>query len=192
MSISRSCHDRLVRSFASVAGASVLAMSVAAMTGSCASSPDPLRPTTIVGPSYNEFKGVGQQAGVSAFLEKRCATLDCHGQVGRPLRLYSRTGLRFPDPDVQNTPGAAGTSEEELRANYQSVIGLEPELMSKLVLDPTNNQPQSLLLVKKPRAQERHKGGQIVVIGDDGDRCVTSWLAGATDFAACLTAAQVP
>ncbi len=182
----------LIRSFASIAGASVFAMAAAATTGSCASSPDPLRPTLIVGPDYKAFTGEGQAAGVSAFLEQRCATLDCHGQVGRPLRLYSRTGLRFPNPDVQNTPGSSGTTAEELQANYQAVIGLEPETMSKVVLDPTNNAPQTLLLVKKPRASERHKGGQIVVIGDDGDRCVTSWLSGATDFAACKTALQVP
>jgi hypothetical protein len=182
----------LVRSAGSVACASLFAMAAAAMTGSCASAPDTGRTTTIATPDYNQFKGTGQMAGVDQFLEKRCATLDCHGQVGRPLRLYSRTGLRFPDPDVQISPGGPGTTEEEYQANFQSVVGLEPEQMSRVVVDPTNNPPQTLLLVKKPRAMERHKGGQVIIAGDTGDLCLTSWLAGATNFAACLDAANVP
>jgi hypothetical protein len=179
----------LVRSAASVACASVFAMAAAAMTGSCASSPDSSRATTIVAPDYNQFKATA--GGVSGFLEQRCATLDCHGQVGRPLRLYSRTGLRFPDPDVQNAPGGPGVTEEEHQANYEAVIGLEPEQISRVVLDPTNNPPQTLLLVKKPRAMERHKGGQVVIAGDDGDTCITSWLSGATNVAACQSATAV-
>ena len=38
---------------------------------------------------------------VSALLEQRCGTLDCHGDVARPFKLYGRIGLRAPifDPD---------------------------------------------------------------------------------------------
>lgn len=182
----------LVKCFASLAGASLLAMACAAVTGACVAQPDTARITTIATPNYDQFKGNGTQVGVSAYLERRCATLDCHGQVGRPLRLYSRTGLRFPDPDVQNAPGGPGTTEEEYRANFEAVVGLEPEQTSRVVLDPTNNPPQTLLLVKKPRLLERHKGGQIVVAGDDGDQCVTTWLSGQVDPAKCASAAQVP
>jgi len=176
----------LVRSAASVAAASVFAMAAVAVTGACSSSPDTARTTTIITPDYNAFKGTAN-GSVEAFLERRCATLDCHGQVGRPLRLYSRTGLRFAD-DAQNPPGGAGTTETELQANFQAVVGVEPEQTSRVVHDPTNNPPQTLLIVKKPRAMERHKGGQVVIAGDDGDRCLTSWLSGATDFAACQSA----
>ena len=54
--------------------------------------------TAVVSPDYNQFKGVAvdgtlQAAGVSRLLERRCATLDCHGQVGRPLRIYGPTGI---------------------------------------------------------------------------------------------------
>jgi len=98
----------------------------------------------------------------------------------------------FPGSDVQNSPGGPGTTETEFTANFQSVVGLEPEQTSRVVNDPTNNPPQTLLIVKKPRAMERHKGGQIFIIGDDADRCLTSWLSGATDTASCMTALQVP
>jgi hypothetical protein len=179
---------------ASMAGALVVAMAAASMTESCASSPDPNRITQIIAPTYDSFKGVNLaagQAGVSAFIEKRCGTLDCHGQAGRPLRIYGRTGLRFPD-DADNVPGQAGTTETELLANYQSIIGLEPEVLSQVVADPTNNPPTRLLIVKKPRLLERHKGGAVVIAGDDGDTCLTSWLAGATDYGKCGASLQVP
>jgi hypothetical protein len=184
--------QRYLRSVAAIAGASLFAMAAAAMTNSCASSPDTGRVTAIATPDANAFRGNGTMVGVDAVLEKRCATLDCHGQVGRPLRLYSRTGLRFPDPDAQISPGGPATTDEEYQANFEAVVGLEPEQMSRVVLDPTNNPPQTLLLVKKPRAMERHKGGQVVIAGDSADLCITSWLAGATNFAACQDAASVP
>lgn len=37
---------------------------------------------------------------VSEVLERRCGTLDCHGQPARPLRLYGNAGLRRPEPDT--------------------------------------------------------------------------------------------
>lgn len=184
----------LRKPLASMAAALVFAMAAASMTGSCASTPDSNRVTQIIAPTYESFKGVNLgtgQAGVSAYIEKRCGTLDCHGQAGRPLRIYGRIGLRFPD-DADNVPGQAGTTETELRANYESVIGLEPEVLSQVVADPTNSPPTRLLLVKKPRLLERHKGGQVVIAGDDGDTCLTSWLAGATDYGKCGSALQVP
>jgi hypothetical protein len=35
---------------------------------------------------------------VSEVMERRCGTLDCHGQPSRPLRIYSSIGLRLPEP----------------------------------------------------------------------------------------------
>lgn len=37
---------------------------------------------------------------VSEVLERRCGTLDCHGQAARPLRIYGNAGLRRPEPDL--------------------------------------------------------------------------------------------
>jgi hypothetical protein len=37
---------------------------------------------------------------VSEVYERRCGTLDCHGQPSRPLRIYGNSGLRRPEPDL--------------------------------------------------------------------------------------------
>src|SRR5687768_7895351 len=71
--------------------------------------------------SANSFRN----ANVAAVFEKRCASLDCHGQVARNLRLYSSRGLRLPN-DAGLLPGAGDTTQDELAANYQSILTLEP------------------------------------------------------------------
>ncbi len=148
--------------------------------------------TEVVGPDYNQFKGAlpdgGLTTGVSNMLERRCGTLDCHGQVGRPLRLYGQFGLRFVDPDASNTPGMQGTTETEHKANYQAVIGLQPEQMTEVAQG--NAPPESLMLLRKPLQLERHEGGQVLVTGDVGYTCLTSWLGGQADFTSCGSAAQ--
>jgi hypothetical protein len=147
--------------------------------------------TEVVGPDYGQFKGVlpdgGQSTGVSQMLEKRCGTLDCHGQVGRPLRIYGQTGLRFKD-DAGNVPGGAATTETEHEADYQSVIGLQPELMTEVV--QLNAPPEALLLMRKPLQLERHKGGQVLQTDDDGYNCITSWLMGQIDYTSCSDASM--
>ena len=85
-----------------------------------------IRVTTILAPDQNEF------AQVSPVFERRCGTLDCHGQVGRPLRIYSGLGLRLPN-DAGDTPGNGATTPDEITNNYRAVIGLEPEEMSRVV-----------------------------------------------------------
>ncbi len=146
--------------------------------------------TEVTGPDKGQFSEIGTvngsvQYGVSTVLERRCGTLDCHGQVGRPLRIYGQYGLRFVD-DAGDVPGVQPTTATEYEANYQSVVGLQPELMTEVVQG--NAQPEDLLLLRKPLQLERHKGGAVFVDGDDGDTCFTSWLAGQTNFAACTAA----
>jgi hypothetical protein len=147
--------------------------------------------TEVTGPDYGQFSEVGTNSGgtpsygVSVVLERRCGTLDCHGQVGRPLRIYGQYGLRFVD-DAGNTPGMQATTPTEHEANYQSVIGLQPEIMTEVVQG--NAPPEDLLLLRKPLQLERHKGGAVLVEGDDGDTCILSWLAGQTNFNACTAA----
>ena len=34
-------------------------------------------------------------SSVSPVLEQRCGSLDCHGNIARPLRIYGARGLRF-------------------------------------------------------------------------------------------------
>ena len=127
------------------------------------------------------------QQFVSPVLERRCATLDCHGQVGRPLRLYSANGLRLPN-DAGLVPGIGATTSDETLANYRSVIGLEPEEMTRVLagIDP----PRALLLLKKPLALEGHKGGAVIApTNDPVELCIVSWLNGAIDVTNCTAAA---
>lgn len=147
--------------------------------------------TEVTGPDYGQFKQVSTTSagkpvyGVSVVLERRCGTLDCHGQAGRPLRLYGQYGRRFID-DAGDQPGLQATTETEHEANYQSVIGLQPELITEVVQG--NAQPDALLLLRKPLQLERHKGGAVIIAGDDADNCILSWLAGKTDYTACTSA----
>jgi hypothetical protein len=131
---------------------------------------------------------------VSPFMEQRCGALDCHGQIGRPLRLYSVNGLRMQDSPMDKTMrDTRATTPDELVANYFSVVGLEPEEIS------TSNQTMGayddFLLLKKPLDIEgggvRHKGGPVLRASDPGFGCLTSWIGGQVDAAKC-TAALLP
>jgi hypothetical protein len=142
-----------------------------------------IRATTILAPDQGQF------TTVSPVFEHNCATLDCHGQEGRPLRIYSGLGLRLPN-DAGNTPGSGATTPAEIAANYRAVIGLEPEEMSRVVAyeDP----PRTLLILAKPLLLESHKGGMVFApTGDKGEVCITSWLLGnGVDSTSCNASAS--
>jgi hypothetical protein len=148
----------------------------------CAASPDKNARVGIVAPDPDSFPPV------SAFLDHRCGSLDCHGQVGRDLRILGHEGLRLDRADV---PGGSPTTTQEIRANYDSVVGLEPEVMSAVV-EEGGGRPERLTLVRKGRGTDHHKGGALVMVGDAQDRCLTSWLAGALDGDACAAAVTTP
>ena len=117
----------------SIAGALV---SIAA----CGPTPDPNRVTNIYTPAdaFEQFAGGGTKVGVNGFLAARCATLDCHGQLGRPLRLFSESGLRIVD-DAGDYPGGAPATSTEIFANFTAAISVQPELTSEVFagnLDP--------------------------------------------------------
>jgi hypothetical protein len=119
---------------------------------------------------------------VSAVIEQRCGTLDCHGDPARPLKIYGRIGLRAPivdpdsgiDADNYYSGGQEQTTNAELELNYRSICGLEPEIITGVVSGETP--VGDLTLVRKPRLQEKHKGGKIWDEGKPGDRCVVKWL----------------
>jgi hypothetical protein len=167
---------------AGVVGIARLAATLASISFACASAPDDGARVAIVAPPASLFPPVG------LFLEHRCGTLDCHGQPGRNLRLYGFEGLRLDPGDV---PGGRATTADEIEADYQSVVGLEPEILSAVVQDG-GVRPERLTLVRKARGSEHHKGGTLVVPGDVQDRCLTSWLASAVDGAACAAALLTP
>jgi len=124
---------------------------------------------------------------VADAMQLHCGTLDCHGQVGRNMRLYGMYGLRqSKNDDPLNQP----TSPAEYDADYLSIVGLEPEAMSKVVQHQAA--PETLSMIRKPLGIESHKGGQLMVQGDPLDRCMVGWLVGAMDAQSCNKVVQTP
>ena len=115
-------------------------------------------------------------------LVQQCGTLDCHGTAFRNMQLYGAWGRRLSLGDLPLRPKT--TTAAELAEDYGSVVGLEPEVMSAVAADKGAS-PERLSIIRKARGQDNHKGGTLSHQGDDLDVCMTSWLAGATDMAAC-------
>ncbi len=126
---------------------------------------------------------------VASMLIQACGTLDCHGTVGRNLRVYGDTGLRYSATDVPTT--LIPTTTDEVAQDYDSVVGLEPELMSEVVASGGAD-PERLTFYRKALGLESHKGGAVVVAGDPRDVCITTWLQGRADAAACAAALSLP
>jgi hypothetical protein len=124
---------------------------------------------------------------VSDALEVSCGTLDCHGQVGRNLRVYGYGGLRLSAPD---TPAGDPTTDLEYLSSYVSLVSLEPETLSKVATLQAD--PNQLSLVRKTRGLEHHKGGQRARTGDSLDRCIVLWLTGKFDPAPCADVVNAP
>lgn len=123
---------------------------------------------------------------VADLLVKRCGTLDCHGTAYRNLRIYGSQGMRLSPGDRPLSKGT--TTAAEYEADFQSVVGLEPEILTTVVKDGVS--PDHLTFVRKARGTEHHKGGSLMQEGDAQDRCITSWLAGSTDVVGCQNAAN--
>ena len=111
---------------------------------------------------------------VAPVLAQTCGTLDCHGSSSRNLRVYGSEGLRLAASDRPLSPPC--TTPAEIDEDYESVVDLEPEVMSAVVGD-RGAHPERLTLVRKARGLESHKGGTLFREGDDPDLCLTSWLA---------------
>jgi hypothetical protein len=126
---------------------------------------------------------------VQPVVEKKCGSLDCHGQLPRGLRVYGMNGLRLPN-DAGHSPGVGETTAAEARATYVSIVGLEPEKTNALV----GTQPRSredayrLLVLAKPLAVERHRGGISLRKGEPAEQCLLSWVLGRPDAALCASA----
>ncbi len=150
------------------------------------SAVDPDATSHIKGPTFDDQSDNFRP--VSAVVERRCGTLDCHGAPARPLRIYGQYGLRKPidEPDAGYfSGGLAPTSAAELLDNYRSMVGLEPEIMVGVIKE--EREPEALTLIRKPRLLEKHKGGLVWNKGDDGDACVLNWLTGKGDTVPCDT-----
>lgn len=138
------------------------------------------------GPEVNACPTSDNFPIVSQLLERRCGTLDCHGDGNRSFRVYGQYGLRLPkdNPPAGYVPGGlVGTTADERSANYHSACALEPEEMAAVVAKEED--PDTLTLVRKPRLQEAHKGGRVLPKDGAGDKCLTSWLLGTVDTGQC-------
>ncbi len=108
---------------------------------------------------------------VHDYVEARCATLDCHGDPGRPMRLFSETGLRMMGIERTSPIVAA-----ELEANAQSLVGIDPGAPSA----------DRHILILKPLAETEggmeHVGHTVWPTRDEpGARCLSGWLEGLSD-----------
>lgn len=138
-------------------------------------------PGPLAAPSRPEFNPVADA------MQLHCGTLDCHGQVGRNMRLYGQFGLRL---NPQDDPLTEPTSDAEYDASYWAVVALEPEIMTKVVQQQSS--ATTLTMIRKPLGIELHKGGILMKDGDSLDLCLVGWLVGRPAAASCLTVAQTP
>lgn len=120
-------------------------------------------------------------AHVQPYLELRCASLDCHGMAGRPLRLYSELGLRR-EPALRSTPigehnDPGALTELELQDNQRAFAAISAP----------DADAASHLALKKPLALSAggiaHQGGvHWPSTRDPGYRCLHGYLvSGARD-----------
>jgi hypothetical protein len=153
-----------------------------AIAGGSACSVDSTAISPVILPDRAQFF-----ESVSPFMEQRCGALDCHGQIGRPLRLYSTNGLRLAN-GTKGVRDTRPTTPDELLANYFSVVGLEPEDVTATFV--TDGVDTDFLLLKKPLDIEgggvRHKGGPVLRSTDPGFDCLALWLSNHYDKQKCI------
>jgi hypothetical protein len=126
--------------------------------------------------------------GVNTFMERRCGGLDCHGQMGRPLRIYSANGLRLTRNPDSPRPNTATTDQEKLE-NYFSVVGLEPEILGYARVEGVAPNFPVMQFLKKPLdisgGGVRHKGGPVLRQTDPGFNCLVTWIEGQVNSDDC-------
>jgi len=176
---------RMTRSRWSAAIAFVVWSSTALLVASnsgCITSVDSAAISPLALPDKDQYIN----GGVSPFMEQRCGALDCHGQVGRPLRIYSINGLRMQD-GPNGGRDLTDTNLKEREANYFSTVGLEPEAISTALV--TKGAYTDFQLLKKPLGVEgngvRHKGGPVLRSTDSGFECLITWISGQVDPQRC-------
>jgi hypothetical protein len=120
---------------------------------------------------------------IQPIFEGRCATLDCHGNVQRPLRMFAETGLRASD-SLRNVQTPIPITPEELASNVAAANAVDGAAVD----------PDDSVILQKPLGQMKHTGGTLWLTPDDPQAvCVRGWLAGTSGDpdiqAACATAA---
>ncbi len=156
----------------------VLAAAGAAAIGTGCSSPDPTATVDPIGPDRAQFDLV------SPVLSRRCGSIDCHGSPFRNMRVYGFAGLRL-GPEAKQPDFPTRNTADEVQATYESVVGLEPEVMREVV-QAGGAGVERLTFIRKGRGNEDHKGNKR--FNADSDLCVTTWLANHVDGDACRRA----
>lgn len=115
-----------------------------------------------------ELDGVVYVDHVHPVVRFSCASLDCHGVEGRPLRIYAEDGLRLR-PELRGQPLDPG----EVTWNVAAFGGLDPEATAV---------ERSLVLLK-PLATSAggvaHEGEDVWADTDDPAYvCLHAWLSG--------------
>lgn len=142
----------------------------------CAASP--VEGTVTV--SQSSLDGGVYKTQVHHVFEAACGKSTCHGKLPRGLRIYGATALRLP--------GATGpTTDDEINATFESIEGLEPEKLNAFLgsIPRTKEEAYKLLILSKPLMLERHRPGVSLRKGEAAETCITSWLLGNVDSAAC-------
>jgi hypothetical protein len=174
----------------------LLTSALASLGASCSFAPSDAR-IGIDAPSFGQFildDGAMKLTSAADFFDHRCGSLDCHGNPQRNLQFWGCFGQRLRvDGGPQLYPGCASsggvdTTIEEYEASYRSLVGLEPAVMSEVVQAGPKGNPDLLTFVRKARGEEDHKGGTLVTPGDSQDLCMTAWLTGPSNTAACANA----
>ena len=171
-------------------GGALAALAALGSFAGCASTPDDATtPKLALGPLDVD----AYVALVHPVIERRCGSIDCHGQLPRGLRVYGQTGLRLPN-DAGNVPGGGATTLAEKRATYDSIVGLQPEQTNALLLkEPrTPADAYQLSVLTKATALERHRGGPSLQRGEPAEQCMVTWLVGHADATLCGSGAKSP
>ena len=126
---------------------------------------------------------------VASALSHRCGSIDCHGSTYRNFRVYGYGAVRLAPGDAPDIPDAG--TPDEANATYDAFVSLEPE-KTAAVLAAHGAGLEHLTVIRKGRNDEDHKGGRLLVRGDDADVCITAWLSGAPNADACARVLTEP
>ena len=159
----------------------LLAAALSTVVGACAAPP---RETTV---TVGALDQASYDAQVHPIFVKTCGATTCHGKAARGLRVYGEAALRL---DAAIGPTTAG----ETTATFESIVGLEPEKLDAFVADQPRQEAVALklLVLAKPLATERHRGGTSLRKGEAAEQCILTWLLGHTNPQACAAAAMAP
>lgn len=118
---------------------------------------------------------------VANYVGYRCASLDCHGDMGRTLRLYAYRGLRL---------------QAVLRNQSLSSFEIADNVLSLSAFDTLGGPIEDNEVLLKGLAVDAggmaHVGGAVWESTEDpGYRCIAAWLEGKSDEMAAQEACAI-